>query len=70
VRNGALSLAIGPLVAPDGSVLGLDISGPMLAMATTRARAAGLENVRFERGDVQVPRFLARGSTQSSAASE
>jgi SAM-dependent methyltransferase len=52
--NGALSLAIGPLVAPDGSVLGLDISGPMLAMATTRARAAGLENVRFERGDAQV----------------
>jgi SAM-dependent methyltransferase len=35
--NGALSLAIGPLVAPDGSVLGLDISGPMLAMATIRA---------------------------------
>jgi SAM-dependent methyltransferase len=52
--NGALSLAIGPLVAPDGSVLGLDISGPMLAMATTRAGAAGLENVRFERGDAQV----------------
>jgi SAM-dependent methyltransferase len=26
----------------------------MLAMATTRARAAGLENVRFERGDAQV----------------
>ncbi|HET6953409.1 MAG TPA: methyltransferase domain-containing protein [Acidimicrobiales bacterium] len=52
--NGALSLAIGPLVAPEGSVLGLDISGPMLAMATTRARAAGLENVRFERGDAQV----------------
>jgi SAM-dependent methyltransferase len=49
-----LSLAIGPLVAPDGSVLGLDVSGPMLAMAITRARAAGLENVRFERGDAQV----------------
>ena len=52
--NGALSLAIGPLVAPDGSVLGLDISGPMLAMVTDRAGAAGVENVRFERGDAQV----------------
>jgi SAM-dependent methyltransferase len=31
----------------------LDI-GPMLAMATTRAGAAGLENVRLERGDAQV----------------
>ena len=52
--NGALSLAIGPLVAPEGTVVGLDISGPMLAEATRRARAAGLENVRFERGDAQV----------------
>jgi SAM-dependent methyltransferase len=52
--TGALALAIGPFVAPDGSVLGLDISGPMLAKATTRACAAGLDNVRFERGDVQV----------------
>jgi SAM-dependent methyltransferase len=52
--NGALSLPIGPLVAPDGSVVGLDISGPMLAMATSRARSADLENVRFEQGDAQV----------------
>jgi SAM-dependent methyltransferase len=52
--NGALSLAIGPLVAPTGSVLGLDISGPMLATATARGREAGLTNVRFERGDAQV----------------
>jgi SAM-dependent methyltransferase len=52
--NGALCLAIGPLVAPTGSVLGLDISGPMLATATARGREAGLTNVRFERGDAQV----------------
>jgi len=55
--NGALSLAIGPLVAPDGSVVGLDISGPMLAMATARARVADLENVHFEQGDAQVHRL-------------
>jgi SAM-dependent methyltransferase len=52
--NGALSLAIGSRVAPEGSVLGLDISGPMLAVATRRARAAGQGNVIFERGDAQV----------------
>jgi SAM-dependent methyltransferase len=52
--NGALSLAIGPLVAPEGSVLGLDLSGPMLAAATARAGRAGLANVGFERGDAQV----------------
>ena len=52
--SGALALAIGPLVAPDGSVLGLDISRPMLANATIRARAAGLDNVSFERGDAQI----------------
>ena len=52
--NGALSLAIGPLVAPDGWVLGLDLSGPMLKTATARAHSAGLMNVGFERGDAQV----------------
>ncbi|HZA86312.1 MAG TPA: class I SAM-dependent methyltransferase [Acidimicrobiales bacterium] len=52
--NGILSLAIGPLVAPDGSVLGLDLSGPMLETATARADNAGLTNVKFERGDAQV----------------
>lgn len=52
--TGALSLAIGPLVAPEGSVLGLDISPPMLAVATRRGRAAGQDNVTFQRGDAQV----------------
>jgi SAM-dependent methyltransferase len=52
--NGALALAIGPHVAPGGSVLGLDLSGPMLANARRRAEAAGLGNVEFEKGDAQV----------------
>jgi SAM-dependent methyltransferase len=52
--NGALTVAIGPLVTPGGSVLGLDLSGPMLAAATARARSAGLTNVSFARGDAQV----------------
>jgi ubiquinone/menaquinone biosynthesis C-methylase UbiE len=63
--NGALSLAIGPLVAPDGSVLGLDLSGPMLETATARADNAGLTNVKFERGDARVHALPRRGSTGS-----
>lgn len=52
--NGALSLALAPLV---GAVVGLDISGPMLATAAGRAEAAGLSNVTFEKGDAQVHRL-------------
>ncbi|MDQ3756482.1 MAG: methyltransferase domain-containing protein [Actinomycetota bacterium] len=52
--NGALALAIGPRVTPEGSVLGLDLSGPMLAEARRRAERAGLANVEFEQGDAQV----------------
>jgi SAM-dependent methyltransferase len=52
--NGALSLAIAPRVSPGGSVTGLDLSGPMLEVATRRATSAGLGNVTFERGDAQV----------------
>jgi SAM-dependent methyltransferase len=51
--NGALSLAIAPLVAPAGLVLGLDISGPMLETARQRAHAARLSNATFEHGDAQ-----------------
>jgi SAM-dependent methyltransferase len=49
--NGALALAVAPRVA---EVVGLDISGPLLADAARRAADAGLDNVRFEKGDAQV----------------
>src|SRR6266852_2050 len=52
--NGALTLAIGATSGPDGSVIGLDISGPMLELARSRARRAGVVNVFFEKGDAQV----------------
>jgi SAM-dependent methyltransferase len=55
--NGALSLAIAPLVAPAGFVLGLDISGPMLEVAAQRAHAARLTNTMFEHGDAQTYRL-------------
>jgi SAM-dependent methyltransferase len=52
--NGALALAIAGLIGPDGSVVGLDVSGPMLANARRRADAAGKTNVTFDKGDAQV----------------
>jgi SAM-dependent methyltransferase len=41
--------------AVDGHALGVDLSGPMLALA--RSRSAGLPNVRFEQADAQVHPF-------------
>ncbi len=52
--NGALALAVARAVAPDGSVHGVDISGPMLAEARRRAEVAGVKNATFEQGDAQV----------------
>jgi SAM-dependent methyltransferase len=52
--NGALTLALAPLVGPTGTVTGLDISTPMLGRARRRADEAGLTNVSFEQGDAQI----------------
>src|SRR5262252_171951 len=49
--NGAVALAASALVAPDGSVMGLDISGPMLAYARRRAEQADTASVSFRKGD-------------------
>lgn len=43
--------------APHGSVLGVDLSSRMLAVARDRAVAAGLRNVTFLRADAQVESF-------------
>src|SRR5690242_10567588 len=51
--SGGTTLAAARLVAP-GRVLGLDLSGPMLAQARAGAEAAGLANVTFQQGDAQV----------------
>lgn len=50
--SGDPSLAIAQLVAPRGSVLGLDVSPRMLAIARRRARQRGIRNVRFRAGDM------------------
>ena len=52
--NGAVALAVSALVAPGGSVMGLDISGPMLAYARRRAEQAQIASVSFRKGDAQV----------------
>lgn len=41
-------------IASSGSVLGVDLSSPMLELARRRAQDEGLVNLRFEQGDAQV----------------
>jgi SAM-dependent methyltransferase len=43
--------------AVNGSVLGLDLSGPMLEVASKAAQRAGIRNVEFVQGDAQVHPF-------------
>ncbi len=53
---GDTSLALARRVAPSGSVLGVDISAPMLAVARKAAVSADA-NVRFAELDAQIARF-------------
>ncbi len=50
---GQTTLELARRVGPSGSVLGLDISMPMVKRAIERAGEAGIENVRFEEADAQ-----------------
>ncbi|MFC8103249.1 class I SAM-dependent methyltransferase [Streptomyces sp. NPDC057363] len=45
------------LRAPRGSALGLDLSGPMLAEARSRAAREGIANAAFQQGDAQAYPF-------------
>jgi SAM-dependent methyltransferase len=56
--TGATTRAVARRV-PAGTVLGVDLSSPMLAVGRRRAEAAGLANVSFEQADAQVYRFPA-----------
>jgi SAM-dependent methyltransferase len=44
-------------LVPDGTALGVDLSGPMLGRARARAEVEGLSNVRFDKADAQVTAF-------------
>lgn len=48
---GAPTLEIARAIGPSGTVVGMDISGPMLAEAASRAAAAGISNVAWRQDD-------------------
>src|SRR5206468_8372770 len=54
---GDTTIELGRRVGPQGTVVGIDLSAPMLERAATQARAAQLANVRFENADAQTHRF-------------
>jgi SAM-dependent methyltransferase len=56
---GQTSLALASRVGASGSVLGLDISNPMLENARARAKAAGVSNIAFTEADAQTHSFEA-----------
>ena len=58
--TGASTLAVAGRVA-DGSVVGVDISPPLLERARSRARAARADNASFLLADAQTHRFPAGG---------
>ncbi|HLK38459.1 MAG TPA: class I SAM-dependent methyltransferase, partial [Polyangiaceae bacterium] len=51
---GETSLELGRLVGPSGEVLGVDCTDAFLEIANRERDEAGLRNVRFQLGDVQV----------------
>ena len=50
---GTTTLALARSVGASGRVVGLDVSGPMLALARERARAAGAAQIELIQGDAQ-----------------
>ena len=57
--NGQTSRDAARAASEGGRVLGIDLSGPMLAKAAQLARDEGISNVRFEQADAQVHAFEA-----------
>jgi SAM-dependent methyltransferase len=51
--TGSLSLSLAEAVAPGGQVVGVDISTPLLELASRRASDSGCRNVRFVEMDMQ-----------------
>ncbi|HUH02551.1 MAG TPA: class I SAM-dependent methyltransferase [Kofleriaceae bacterium] len=64
---GATALELGRRVTATGRVLGIDLSGPQLAVARESARAAQLDHVCFEHADVSTYDFA--GSRHHAAFS-
>ncbi|HEY7440051.1 MAG TPA: class I SAM-dependent methyltransferase [Acidimicrobiia bacterium] len=51
--GGKTAIAAGRLVAPDGDVVGADLSVQLTELATQRAKEAGAANVRYSVADMQ-----------------
>ena len=51
--TGSAALRAATLVAPGGSVTGIDISSEMLALARRRAEELGLDNISFREGSAE-----------------
>ncbi|HEU4884670.1 MAG TPA: class I SAM-dependent methyltransferase [Longimicrobium sp.] len=54
---GATTIAMARRLGPEGSCLGVDISGPLVEAARARAAADDLDNVAFAEADAQVHPF-------------
>lgn len=54
---GATTLGAAAAVGATGSVIGIDLSAPMLDLARQRAKAAGVTNTSFVHGDAQTHAF-------------
>lgn len=54
---GGTTLDVARLLAPRGTVIGIDLSGQMIEVARERAAAEGLSNVQFVQGDVTTYAF-------------
>ncbi|MBV8450333.1 MAG: class I SAM-dependent methyltransferase [Hyphomicrobiales bacterium] len=59
--TGATTLELSRRVSPNGKVVGIDISRPMLSFARQRLEAAGFPQTRFEEGDAQTRRLSEGG---------
>jgi ubiquinone/menaquinone biosynthesis C-methylase UbiE len=55
------------LVAPGGRAVGVDVSEPFVRTATGEARDAGIANIEFMTGDVQVVELQGPSTTSSPA---
>ena len=55
--NAAITLELADAVGPDGAVVGVDISTPMLGLARRRAADRGVDHATFVEADAQVHAF-------------
>lgn len=51
--TGASALPAAEAIAPDGSVIGVDLSEKLLAIAREKAARQGLQNIEFRSGDME-----------------